>query len=308
MSQFLKILAYLLAVVITGALVAPQVFRLGQFLAASGHTDWLAGFPFHRVLSRSIQVSALVLLWPALRWIGLRQLSGLGLQRNTCALRDVVCGVVVSLAVAGVLAAVYLATGLLGPRPDPNWAKLPSILVTAVAVSGIEEFIFRGVVLGVCLWSLRPRGAIALSSLLFAVLHFFKPVKADLAASDVVWTSGFAEVARVAHNLPEAWPLALGLASLFVAGWILGTAAHQTRSLWLPVGLHGGWVFAQQTSNLLLRSGAGDPDTNLPWLGESLVSGVVPVGLLPLLGLLATGWLVAFYLRHVFRPVEAKVA
>jgi len=80
-----------------------------------------------------------------------------------------------------------------------------------------------------------------------------------------------------------------------------------TRSLWLPIGLHAGWVFAQQTSNLFLQTTASGPSAWLPWVGPNLVSGAVPTGLLPLAALLATGLLVKFYLLHVFRPVASRL-
>ena len=300
-----KILAYLAVVFVAGALVAPPVFWLGQALEAAGITDWLAKFPFHRVLSRCLQVSALVLLFPALRWIGLRRPSDLYPRSNPMAMADLAVGLVLSVALVASFAFVCLMAGWLEWRPGAAWAGLGRIVVTAVFVSGIEEIVFRGVVLGLCLWSLPKVGAIACTTVLFALVHFIKPAKTDIAPDVVHWWSGLAEAMRFANGLPAGWLLFFGVASLFAAGWILGSAALATRSLWLPVGLHAGWVFAQQTSNLFLQPAVAGA-VGLPWLGPNLVSGAVPTGLLPLGVLLLTGFLVNLYLRHVFRPVGPR--
>lgn len=307
MPAYLKIPVYLAVVVAAGGLVAPWVYWAGQGLAAAGYTDWLARFPFHRVLSRCVQVSALVLLWPALRWIGLRRVGGLGLQRNPSGGRDLAAGLLLSVGGVALLAAGCWLAGFFAVRPDPDWGKLGRIVLTAAAVGGIEEFVFRGVVLGLCLWSLRPAAAIAVSSFFFAVVHFLRPARSSLAAGEVRWWSGWAELL----DFPAAWPpadlLLFGFASLLAAGFILGGAAWRTRSLWLPVGLHAGWVFAQQTTQVFLRPAPADAAASLPWVGPHLVSGAVPTGLLPLAALGLTAALVSYYLRHVFRPVATRV-
>lgn len=307
MPAFLKILVYLLFVLVAGALVAPLVFWIGQGLAASGTSGWLAGFPFHRVLSRCFQVSAIVLLWPALRWVNLRRMSELNLRRNRVALPDTVFGFMVALGLLALLCGVYVLAGWFSFRPDPDWARLGRIALTAAAVSGIEEAIFRGVVLGVCLWSLPRRGAVMVTTLFFVVVHFIKPAKSAIAPSEVTWTSGFTEALNFVNGLPDFWLLVYGVASLFVAGWILGMAAVRTKSLWLPIGLHAGWVFGQQSSGVFLAPVPEDAAQLLPWVGPNLVSGAVPTGLLPLAVLLLTGFLVQVYLRYVFRPVASAL-
>ncbi len=309
MPSYLKVLLYLVATFAAGSLVAPPIFWAGQALADAGISGWLAGFPFHRVLSRCLQVSGVVLLWPALLWIGLRRPSQLGLQRNPLAVRDVVAGFLVAAGMVVALAVVYVLTGMFALRPDPDWPALGRIVMTAVAVSGVEEVVFRGVVLGLCLWTLSARGAIFATTLLFVVVHFIKPAKTVIAPEAVRWWSGFAEAARFTDGLPGGGLLASGAASLFVAGWILGSAAVRTKSLWLPLGLHAGWVLAQQSSSLFLRPVlSGGAVSLLPWVGPNLVSGAVPTGLLPLVVLFLTGWLVHLYLRHVFRPGSARIS
>lgn len=305
---FGKIFLYLAVSFAAGALVAPPIFWAGQALEASGTTDWLAKFPFHRVLSRCIQVSALVLLVPALRWIGLRRPSDLHLSRNPLAVADFVAGLVFAIALVAAAALVGFFAGWTEGRESVVWSGLGRILLTAAAVSCLEEVVFRGVILGICLWTLPRSGAIALTTAFFVVVHFIKPAKTDIAEPAVQWWTGFAEAFRFTEALPAGNLLFFGAASLFVAGWILGAAAFSTRSLWLPIGLHAGWVFGQQTSNLFLQSTSPEGAGWLPWVGPNLVSGAVPTGVVPLVALVLTGMLVKFYLRHVFRPVATRLA
>jgi membrane protease YdiL (CAAX protease family) len=219
--------------------------------------------------------------------------------------RDISAGVLLGVFGVFLVSAISLFFGFFSWRDVPALGSLGRIVLTAGAVSLVEEAVFRGVILGICLWNLSARGAIAVSSALFAVVHFLKPAKTRLAPEAVQWSSGYTELFSFAGALPSSAVLFFGLASLFVAGWILGRATLRTHSLWLPIGLHAGWVFGVQTSNLFLRSTSSEPTGFLPWVGPSLVSGAVPTGLLPLAGLLLAGWLVRLYLKHVFRPAVA---
>lgn len=306
MPAYFKILIYLAVACAAGAAVAPPVFWAGQSLAATDVSDWLAGFPFHRVLSRCLQISLLVFLWPALRWIGLLNPAQLGLRSDPVGPRDAAAGLLLGAASVALVSAACFSAGLMAWRADPAIGAFGRILLTAGVVSVVEETVFRGIVLGVCLWNLPVRASVSVSAALFALVHFLKPGKSKLGAEAVQWTSGFSELFSFADALPPGAVLICGAASLFVAGWILGQATVRTRSLWLPIGLHAGWIVGMQTSNIFLRLSGDDPAASLPWVGPSLVSGAVPTGLLPLGGLIVAAWLVRMYLRYVNRPSLAE--
>lgn len=310
MPAYLKLLIFLAFAFAAGALVAPPIFWAGQAMAATGTSDWLAGFPFYRVLSRCLQVSFLVLLGPTLWWIGLRRPSELGLRRNPLAFRDVTAGFLAAASLVAVLAAGYVVAGMFALRANPDWSALGRIVLSAVVVSGVEEIVFRGIILGLCLWTLRRRGAVFVTTLIFTVVHFIKPAKVHLAPETIQWWSGFSESVQFMNGTSEGGLiLASGMLSLFVAGWILGSVAACTRSLWLPIGLHAGWVLMQQSFSVFLRPvPPGGAEALLPWVGPNLVSGAVPTGVLPLFALVGTGYLVNFYLHHAFRPVDAKIS
>ena len=48
-----------------------------------------------------------------------------------------------------------------------------------------------------------------------------------------------------------------GFATLFVIGAILAYARLRTKSLWLPIGLHGGWIFASIIFNRIAHRERG---------------------------------------------------
>ena len=120
-----------------------------------------------------------------------------------------------------------------------------------LAVPFIEEAFFRGIVLGVLLRTGRKYIAIFAVSVIFAAVHFLKAP--DRTSEIVTWTSGFSSIAHAFDGLGDPMMLASALATLFFIGWILADARVLTRSLWLSIGLHAGWIFGSGTFSLLAR-------------------------------------------------------
>ncbi|MDD5198478.1 MAG: CPBP family intramembrane metalloprotease [Terrimicrobiaceae bacterium] len=298
MNPLAKISLYLAAVVLLAALLSPPFYWVAQSLAAAHPA--LAGIPFHRFFSRIAQIAALVLLWPALRWLNLRRPTELGLARNPHAVRDVIAGLVLALLPLIALAAVYFQCDIYRLRQGVAWPGLGRIAATAIFVSLLEEALFRGVLLGLAIRSLGRWTSVLLVSAAFSAIHFIKP-RGNVA--DVGWGSGFALLGSVFS--PAAGPAVTfaGAAALFVIGIILAFATLRTRSLWLPIGLHAGWILGQQTINLLGKYRVKPPDALLPWVGPNVVSGMVPTGLVPLAALLVSGLLVWWYLARGSRSI-----
>lgn len=291
-----KILIYLVAVLLLGAALSPVAYDVVQGLAARGVLVSLAEFPFHRYFTRTVQVSAVVLLAPLLFWLGIRRLSEFGLQRNPRALRDLAAGVLLAAGPALLLGAVYFWGDIYRVKKTLDFFALPRIAVTACFVAMVEEFLFRGVALGLAARSLGRIPALLGVSALFAAVHFIKPGRA--AEDQVAWWSGFAQIPRAFESVLPWGHLITGFLALFAIGLILGWAALRTRSLWLPIGLHAGWILAQQGLQWVGRYRLKPPDALFPWIGPNVVSGAVPTGLVPLFFLLLTGILVWLFLRH----------
>jgi membrane protease YdiL (CAAX protease family) len=94
----------------------------------------------------------------------------------------------------------------------------------------------------------------------------------------------------IAHSFEQfgdATMLVSAFGTLFLIGWILADARVLTRSLWLPIGLHAGWIFSNGTFSRLARQQI----LVLPWLGKNLLVGIVPLGVACLTWLLMRIWL-----------------
>ena len=309
-SSLGKIFLYLAAVVLSGALTAPQAWDLIHRLSPDLLGGFLAkvqGMPFHRYLSRSIQVAALVLLFPLLRSLRIRSLRAFSLVPNPRPFRDLGIGMTAGLLCMALMIPFFLNFGACSVSPD--WASsllhtLPRVLSTAVAVALLEEFLFRGVLLGLLRQVMVPAPAVVLAAIPFAILHFFNLPRGGVGeGGNVAWWSGLSSLAQVITSLPP-WPLFIwGMATLFLAGLLLGWLTVRTGSLDAAIGLHGVWILCQQlfTKVTVLQPDAIDL---LPFLGPPQCSGAVPIGLVPLGALFLGGFLAAVLLRA--RPLPGN--
>lgn len=284
-----KILLYFVTVLVVSALLAPLLY-----FGLHEHVH----FAFHRYLSRTTQVTALVLLVPLLLWLRLRvwDLKEFGLEKNRHAVRDWAMGLSLAVGPLAVLAVGYVACSVYRVNQDQPWGAFVQILLTAAFVPVVEEFLFRGILLGLARKALGAWPAAVGVSLLFAFVHFLKPSKLD--AQVVTWSSGFALYGHTFDDAPSLVLFFAGFISLFAAGLILALAAMKTRSLWLPIGIHAGWIFGQQMFQKIAKFGIKPPEKLLPWVGPNVVSGAVPTGIVPLLVLAITALGVWLYVRN----------
>ena len=297
-KNLLRLFVYVGVVLLAACIVSPPLYWAGTWLSQEGFLPLVKGFPFHRYFSRSVQVSALILLWPAFRWIGIRHLRELGIAPNGRWRSDLLAGFLLALLPVVLMGVIYVRQGIWSLRDPVDLARFLPIAASAAVVSLLEEFFFRGVILGLCLMAMRRWSALIVSAVIFSVVHFVKTSK-SVSGGPVTWSSGFEQIPLAFSSAPP-WPLlGWGFLSLLVAGLILGVAAVRTRSLFLPIGLHAGWIFAQKGLELLAKFNAKSPETFLPWTGPNVVSGAVPTGLVPLAFLCLTWALVLSRLRHV---------
>jgi membrane protease YdiL (CAAX protease family) len=282
-----KILLYLVVVVLVGAILSPPIYWL---------LHSTVDFPFYRYLSRVTQVTAFVLLAPLLFWLGIRSMRELGLEPNPHPVRDAFAGVALALIPGALLAGLYLTFDVYRARQDLVPWLLLRIMMTAGFVALVEEFLFRGVLLGLAVKAFGRWPAAGGVSLAFAGVHFLRPAKQE--DSVVEWWSGLAQIMGFLDAVPPPWLLLSAFVSLTIAGLILAAATLGTRSLWLAIGLHAGWIFCQQTLLWLARYRAKPPDALWPWIGPNVVSGAVPTGLLPIGALVLTALGLWYYLRN----------
>ncbi len=284
MKDVIKLAAYFVATVVIGAILAPILFWSAQWLAAQGVFSFLAKYDFETFFHRALLVAAVLLLWPLLRVTHVRCLADLGLAPNSRWGRDLCAGAVVSVVPLLLCGVLLIALRVYAFRHSVPWPRFGKMLMASIAVPFIEEAFFRGIVLGVLLRTGRKYIAIFAVSVIFAAVHFLKAP--DRTSEIVTWTSGLSSIAHAFDGLGDLMMLAPALATLFFIGWILADARVLTRSLWLPIGLHAGWIFASGTFSLLARQRI----PALPWVGKNLLVGIIPLGVAALTWVIMRIW------------------
>jgi membrane protease YdiL (CAAX protease family) len=285
LKDAVRLLAYLLATVLLAALLAPPLFWTAQWLATHGWFTFLARFDFETFFHRALLIAAAALLWPVARSLSVRRLADLQLEKNPHWRRDLVTGLIFSAVPLLCCGAILLATPIFSTRGEINWFGVIKIAAAAAVVPLIEEVFFRGLILGILLKTGRRYLSMFATSVLYSIVHF---LKAPGHTSPVVtWTSGFNSIAHAFVQFSEPLLVAAGFTTLFLIGWILADARLQTRSLWLPTGLHAGWIFTAGAFNkIALRKMIA-----LPWLGKNLLVGIIPLAVAGLTWLIVRIWL-----------------
>jgi membrane protease YdiL (CAAX protease family) len=208
--------------------LAYSTLLVAVFIAASlvigGLALWLD--PTLLVLSRSdirlLGLNAIVLLIPAAvsffvmaRLVDRVPFTAFGVTRHDGWIRDFCVGILL----AGGMVVLFLVGAFLFGKTEMQWtasvALIPAITTTLVVllVSAFnEELVFRGYPLQILLKGIGRWGAILLISSIWALLHVRN------------------EGASVLSTL-----------NTILAGVFFSRAYLETRSIWLPYGLHVGW-------------------------------------------------------------------
>ncbi|MES2474244.1 MAG: CPBP family intramembrane glutamic endopeptidase [Verrucomicrobiota bacterium] len=318
-GDVLKVWFYAAVSVLGGAWISPLFYNAGKALAevaevkqTNGPLEWLAdrcrlaGFPdFFEV---AILVVALLLFVPFMDLLrggravqggkvgelrlpdGVRGgLAGQRLVRNPLGMVQAVAGFIGVSGLFFIFAGTLILAGIFE-------LKNPGVSLLKIALRGfamawllalVQEILFRGIAMGVFLRAMRPAAALGLSTLLFALVHMLHAPAglnvADAEASGV----GFELLRKIAGQFSEVRFVLGTFLSLLALGGVLAYARWKTASLWLPVGLHAGWIFINGiTASVTVP--AMHPDSPF-WL---LAGNSFHEGLVPLVGILIAGSLI----------------
>ena len=290
---------YLAFVVVGGAFLAPWLWYLGQYLIAADILPQLKPFGFAKYLNRAVLILVIVGLWPFLKHVGMSDREQFGIVPNPNWRRDLWVGLAVALT-------ILLACGLVGVGLDyrkwttglPKVSTVVAVFAAAAVVSPLEEGLFRGVLLSALLRRYQLKVAIAVQAAIFASLHFLKPTKAYRSYAGEVepWT-GFELLPHFLSGFSQPSKLIAGWLTLFAVGAVLGELKVRTRSLWLPIGVHAGWILGLKTLKLATRK------ENPPDLFYQI--GDAPGGILAL-GAVITTWFILRRLNSGDRPTEVS--
>lgn len=297
-------MGYALSSLLVGAALAPWLFG-----AAKAFVQWIEdlsltetlGFhylhhhldkaDFTRVFNRAVLVAALLGLYPAMRALAIKPRE-LRLSPNPRAVSDVVWGFALAAGLLLAMGAVYVQADLFNMRDEIAWGKVWRNSITRALGAGvIEEWFFRGALLGLLLRAGSERGALVFLTTLFAAVHFLQAPPEVEIHEGVEAGTGFWLLGQIFSAYARANFLLAEFATLWLAGWILGWARLRTRSLWLSIGLHAGWIFGIGFfAGMTRASKAVRREEWLPWVGETLKSGLVPLAVLALTGVAVWWW------------------
>jgi membrane protease YdiL (CAAX protease family) len=198
-------------------------------------------FTFSRVWNRVFEVLLVVGLALAWRRLDLGGPTAMGFRRAGWA-RDLGRGLGAGTAGLGVGLALCWAGGALRPqlRFEPVKTAQKALLGAgaAIAVGVGEEALFRGVVLRRLSLDMGRMAGIAVTTGIYAAVHAIG--KSEKIARPMA-TAGFERLRTLFAPLARrrALPMLVGLAAF---GLLLAWARLRSGSLWLPIGIHAGWV------------------------------------------------------------------
>lgn len=307
-----KLIAYFSAVMLGAAILTPALFLAGKSFAdsvdpgSSGALGWLASAlrrgDFSRYFNRAVLITALVLVYPMVRWAGFDRSLFPKWAPASSGLRHCLVGFIAAAALLLLLGWGLIEGGAYKLKPEPSWSSVGGALFAAFSVGFIEEFFFRGALLGLFLKSLSRVQALIWCTFIFAIVHFLKPPETFvLPPESVTWMSGFTMIGQILKSFSNLNFLLAEFLTLFAVGWALAQARMKTGRLWVSIGLHAGWVFGlKYFSALTFSTRALKHGDLLPWIGTNL-----KVGLLPFAVVLFTGWLV---MRFTARKDQVALA
>lgn len=312
-----KLILFLVSIFLLAAFLVPAVYNVGQFLAEITATKSVNPFidylgrharkaDYARYFNRSLYLAALILLPFLLVSIGNRATprlrphpwsfalprrsiatkSGQPLKATPHFIRQLAGGFLLGSLILGLTGFFAVSLGVF-TWGDPG--RLPEVIpgafTAAVIVALVEEMVFRGVILGLLLRAFRPGLAIAMAALIFAGLHYLRPPENTPVANPESLSAGFTFLRIIVARLFDSELMVQQFATLFTAGIILGATRFLTSSLWLPIGLHAGWVFTLRTFDSL-----ASVDRDLPrgmgyLIGDHITEGFLPLGALGLTAL-----------------------
>lgn len=288
MKEIRAILLFLIGSALLGALLAPWIFWGGRALAASGLVPFLAETDFAQFFDRAVLIAAVALLWPTIRTLKIRSRAELGIEPDAHRWPHLAVGFFAGFVCMAVFGLIVLEIGVYRLKNDPPWDALAKIAVSAITIGLLEEWLFRGAMLGIFRRAMGKWQAVFWISAIYSILHFVKPPRVDIPEAQIDWLTGFRVLPSCFAQLTEPALLAAGFTTLFLLGWILGWATLRTRALWLGIGLHAGLVFAKFGFSKLTKRKMND---TLPWIGEDMIVGVGALIVVALAGTLCWAWL-----------------
>ena len=242
MRLLLSLVIYLVVVFVGGALLAPWIYWLVQHTAQD--FPKIAGAPFHRYVDRSFLILALVGLWPLLRALGAKSAQDMGITPPCGQFKSFFGGLLLGFFSLAVVVGIAIGFGGRAFTQNLTAHKIVgtifSAIATAAIVATLEEILFRGGIFGGLRKFIYWPFALAISSVIYALVHFLQ--RAEITGA-VTWHSGLELLPKMLRGFADFHALVPGFFNLTLAGILLGLAYQRTGNLYFSIGLHAGWIF-----------------------------------------------------------------
>ena len=304
--ELLILLAFVATVLVGAALLAPVLFLASKaFLRFALEHGWkntrALGWIIHAAektelpgyFDRAAMICAVVGLWPLSRLLKLSREDVIGSEWLKRSARNLVSGFIAACVVLLMAGWVFVQVGAATWKARAPWMMIGGPIVTGLCVATLEEFLFRGAMLGVLRRSLAVRAAIVWTTVIFAALHFLKPPPHGSVPDDAVtWTSGFWVITRLFNGFAQWQNLIAEFLLLLAVGWVLAKARIATDGLGAGIGLHAGWVAAMKHFSQIAGTTAGLREGAFaPWIAENHCKAIVGsfVGIVPVIAVLLSG-------------------
>ena|SRR5688572_11786637 len=214
--------------------------------------DW----PFHRVVSRLWQLTLLVALVLAMRWLRLRGRAdwGYGLPRAAF-LRQFAAGLGIGVATMLPMSLAMHALGVYALRPEFDAVLLGTAVLEGaaigLAVALVEETFFRGLMYRAVERESGFAAAAWFTALVYSGIHFFARMK--IPGAEVAWDSGFRLLAGSLANLARPLTIIDSFVTLTLVGLMLALVRRRTGAIAACIGLHMGWVWVIKSTLAVSR-------------------------------------------------------
>jgi membrane protease YdiL (CAAX protease family) len=302
---------YAAASVLLGAWISPLLYNAGKALAevsvskaTNGPLQWMANqcrvAEFTKFFEAGMLLAAVLLFFPWMEWIHARRgaaaesggpwrlrlpdgarvsTRGQRLVKNPRGKWHLCAGFLLAAGILLPMGVALAPAGFLTMRqPGVGFSGLVlRSLAAALVMATVMEVFFRGIAMGIFLRAMRPAAALGMSAAFFAlVLSVIPPAGVNVADAEAA-RPGFGLLRLAVMRFAEPGALLGSFMPLLALGGVLAYARWRSASLWLPVGLHAGWLFSK---NLLAELSAM-PSQN--WL----LQGVLPLAAILIAGALA---------------------
>ena len=305
MKTYHRLFLFLLASLAITVLLTPWLAALWNRVI-DARPDWEPyRYSFSRIFDRCFMATAIMLFFPCRRFLKIGSASEIGLAPRAHAARDIAAGFAFAVASMALLLALMSFQDIYTPffrlGFGESVSRILNGLLSGFSVAFLEETFFRGIFFKAIYEQGKRARAFLVANLLYAAVHFVQPENNfQLHGYDPLGGLRYLVLSfKPFLNLPELLP---GLVGLFLIGIVLSYAVVRTKTLFLAMGLHAGWVFSIKTVRVF-----GDyTRRDLGWMFGSTDPKIVS-GVISWLGILSVGVAVyAFTRRRAARQYAAS--